>query len=495
LNPNAPAFPARRDPFAAAALAYLLLPSLVFFLTWLRPWFGVPAALVAVAALLCFWRQAVSVESRPRLSAGCQGYVLALAALWTLLAGIGGFLPQASDHEKHNLVFHDLLAQSWPVYYTNGAGSYYLCYGMGFYLPPAWAARWLGASCLPELTFLWAFIGVALFFYWVATFSRSPWKTLAIFLVFATTETLWHLFLHVLHGPHFGDQGQALTDSLIRLGVGSDYSDSWMSLQYRPQHVISAWLGAALFYDLFWTRHSARGAGLVWAACWFWSPMMCLGLLLVPLAGWPRWHGRGLFEPVNYAGGILLATLAVYFQGHLALTEVGPIWKFANGANWLALWAVFLLLQLSPLLFIYLADRKYHLLGELRPLFLGGLLMLLLFPIFKIGYYGDLRLQTGTVALMFAALAASRVFQHADFSWKRPVFALLLASQLAGAAYPFAKWWADSLNGKAVDYSFAATQQRWGYHNLSEFQRYGYDYASQYLGRTNSPAARWLLRP
>jgi len=485
---------ARRDPFASLALAYLLLPSLVFFLTWLRPCIGLPAAAVALAAWSQFWRKDVSVEPRPRLTPGNWIFVLTLAGLWTLLAGIGGFLPQASDHEKHNLVFHDLLAQTWPVYYVHGAESNYLCYGMGFYLPPALAARWLGANWLPALTFLWAFAGVALFFYWVATFSRSPRKTLAIFLVFATTETLWHMFLHVLHGPRLGERGLAITDSLVRLGVGSDYSDSWMSLQYRPQHVISAWLGAALFYDLFWRRRSARGAGLVWAACLFWSPLMCLGLLLVPLTGWKRWRGQGLIEPVNGGAAIALAVLAVYYQGHVGLSEAGPIWKFSSGGNWLVLAPVFLVLQLSPMLFIYLADRKYDLLGELRPLFQGSFLLLLLLPLYKIGYYGDLRLQAGTTALLFAALAASRIFQHADFSWKRPWFALLLASQLVGAAYPFGKWWKDCLSGQAVDYSYAAIHERWGYQNLSDFKRYGYDYASQYLGRTNSPAASWLLR-
>jgi len=492
---SSPANPApARDRFVPLALGYLLLPALVFLLTWVRPAAGVPVALVTLGAFAWFWRTTRAGGGRPKLAGGTWAFILALALLWTFLAGVGGFLPQASDYEKHNLAFHDLLHQAWPVRYVNGAETNYLCYGLGYYLTPALIARLAGENVLPAATFLWGFAGVALFFYWVATLSRSPRKMLAIVLVFATTETLWHAFLHVLQTPAQAAWGQPVLDSLVRLGVASDYSDTWMSLQFRPQHVISAWLGAALFYELFWVRRSPRGAALVWAAGLFWSPLMCVGLLLIPLAGLGRWRWRAALEPVNAGGLILLAVLAVYFQGHVPLTEKGPVWTFSHGAEWLVLVPVFLALELSPMLFLYLADRKYHWLGELRPLFVASFLVLLLLPVYKIGYYGDLRLQAGTTALLFCGLAAGRIFLHPEFSWKRPLLLLLVASQLAGAAYPFGKWGWQCLRGHSVGYTYADTQQRYGYRNLSEFKRDGYDYAAQYLGRPDSAAARWLLK-
>lgn len=485
---------AGRDRFAVLAVAYLLLPNLVFLLTWVRPVIGLPLAAVVMAAFLVFWRQSGPVAPRPKLSAGTWWFVLALAFVWTLLAGIGGFVFQASDYEKHNLAFHDLLTQSWPVTYAGSGESFYLCYGSGYYLVPVWLARAVGANCLPAATFVWGCAGVALFFYWVATFSRSPKKTLVIVLLFAATETLWHLYLHLLHGPRFAEAGKAIIAHFERLGTSSDYSDSFSALQFRPQHVLPAWLGTALFYDQFWVRRSPRGAGLAWAACWLWSPLVCLGLLLVPLAAIKRWRWRDALEPVNFGGVILLAAVAVYFQGHVPLTEQGPIWKFAAGNNWLWMYPWFLLLELSPMFLLFLADRKQDLLGELRPLFWASLAVLVLLPLYKIGYYGDLRLQAQTPALLICGLAASRCFQSAGFALKRPLCALLAASQLLGAVYPFGRWWQDACRARP-DYSYAATKQLWGYRNLSDFKRFGYDYASQYLGRTNSMAARWLLRP
>lgn len=475
-------------------MAYLVLPSLVFLLTWVRPWIGLPVGLVVSVTFALFLRQNSPGETRPKLSVGSWTFILALAFIFTLLAGIGGFVPQATDYEKHNLAFHDLMEQSWPVYYKSGSETNYLCYGMGYYLPPVWLARVIGGAWLPGITFLWSYIGVALFFYWVATFSRSPKFTLVVVLLFATTETLWHVYLHLLHTPAFAEAGRSIDMGLDHMGIRSDYSDSYSAIQYRPQHVIPSWLGTALFYEMFWLRRSPRGAGFVWAACFLWSPLASLGLLLVPLAALKQWRWRDVLEPVNFGAGILLVVLAVYFQGHVPLTEKGFIWKFSTGGDWVLLYPLFLLMQLTPMFFIYLADRKYNLLGDLRPLFLGSFVVLLLLPLYKIGYYGDLRLQAQTPALLFCGLAASRVFQSGAFTYKRPLFILLVVTQILGMAYPFGRWWQDALGPKGEDYSYAATGKRWGYQNLSDFKRYGYDYAAQYLGRTNSIAARWLLR-
>ena len=475
------------------ATAYLLLPALVFLLTWLRPVVGVPVALVTAVAFVLFARQQPAGEPRPRLSRGTWFFLLALAAVFTLLAGIGGFVFQASDYEKHNLAFHDLLARSWPVTYVNGGANYYLCYGSGYYLVPALIARAVSANCLPFATFVWGFLGVALFFYWVATFGRSPKKTLAIVLLFAATETLWHLYLHLLKFPHFAEAGKVITANFEHLGVSSDYADCFSALQFRPQHVLAAWLGTALFYDLFWKRRDPRGAGLVWAACLLWSPLACLGLLLVPLAAINRWPWRKALEPVNCLSAVLLAVLAVYFQGHVPVAEQGPIWKFANGHDWLWYWPGFLLLELSPMFLLYLADWKYHLLADLRPLFRCSLVLLVLLPLYKIGYYGDLRLQAQAPALLICGLAASQFFQSARFSLKLPLCALLVASQLLGCVYPFARWWQEAIQAR-TDYSYEATYKLWRYQDLSDFKRFSYDYASQYLGRTNSVAGRCLLR-
>jgi hypothetical protein len=483
------------DWFAVIAAGYLVLPSLIFLFTWVRCAIGIPVVLVVLAAYAVFIKQCGGQTLRPKLSAGTWIFILSLGFLMTLAAGIGGLVPQTSDYEKHNLLFHDLTVQPWPVYYSSGTNTTFLCYGLGYYLPPMIVARSVGDDCLPMATIMWAFLGVVLFFYWLATLTASPKRTISIVVFFATTETFWHWFLGLLKTSFFGQTGQVIGLDLIHLGLFPDYSDTYSALQWRPQHVIPAWLGTALFYDLFWIRRSACGAGLVWAACWMWSPITCLGLLLLPLVGLKRWRWQDALEPVNLGAAILLAVLGVYIHAHVALTEKGPLWQFSSDNNWLLLYPWLLLLQLGPIFLIFLIDVKYNLLGGLRPLFRVSFILLALLPLYKLGYYGDQRLQCQTPALLVCGLAACRIFLHAEFNLRRPLCALLAASQLFGLAYPVASWWRKALTIERHDYSYDAVRLNWGCNNLSEYRHPGYDYSMQYLGQTNSLAARWLLRP
>ena len=222
--------------------------------------------------------------------------------------------------------------------------------------------------------------------------------------------------------------------------------------------------------------------------------MSCLGLLLVPLAALRRVRCRDYFEPINLlAGGILLVILGIYFQGHIPLADSGVLWKLGGGADWFWLYVLFLILELSPILMVLLVDLKYRTLGDLRPLFYVAVVFLVLLPLYKFGFYSDLRLQSSEPALVFAALGAALCWQRPAFSFRRPLFFLLLVMILIGAAIPLFRPWQNLLAARH-DYSYAAIVQNCGYHDITELRDIAFNAAPQYLGRTNSLAARWLLR-
>ena len=328
--------------------------------------------------------------------------VVALAGLWTLIIGVGGVFPQTFDYMKHNLLFHDLTTMPWPLNYPHDGGSNYLCYGLGYYLVPAAGGCLLGAGTVPGLTFLWTFAGLVLFFYWAATLTTSPVKTLAAILFFATTGVLWLVFKR--HGLPGLISPDGLETRLLNNGLYFNYNDSFTRFDYQPQHALASWLGAALMLEQLWRRSSPRGVVFLWAACLLWSPMTCLGLLLISPATLRRVRWLDYFEPVNLlGGGVLIVIMGIYFQGHLALSDSGFIWKFSTGLEWLYFYALFVGLTLSPLLFMVLFEQKYRVLGEWRPLFFTAAAALVLLPLYKIGFAGDLRLQASAPALLILA--------------------------------------------------------------------------------------------
>lgn len=478
---------AGRDFFLTLALIYLALPNVVFISTWLRPQIGIPAAVIVA---FCVFRL-VKFSVPKNVSPLTIGLVLTAALFWMLFGGVGGVLPQSSDYIKHNLLFHDLVVSAWPVNYSGaGAGKNYLCYGLGYYLMPALGGKMFGAAMVPLLSFAWTFAGLALFFFWVATFDHTPGKTLPLFLGFAVTGIVWLQFKQ--HGIPGLISADGLEIKLKQLGLYFSYNDSFTRFQYQPHHALTGWLGAALLYEMLCVKKNPAGVFFVWTMCLLWSPLSCIGLLLVPLAALNRVHWQYYFEPVNLiGGGVLLAIMGIYFQGHVPLAESGAIWKFSSGAEWVAFYFLFLALELSTLLFIFLLERKYRLLGDLRPLFFIGAIFLLLLPLWKMGHNSDLRMEASAPALLFAALAAGRCFQSGIS--QRPLMCGLIACLLIGAIYPIMRPW-RIFHFHPKNFSYETIVQLNGYKNLSELRDLEFNSSLQYLGRPDSAAARWLLR-
>ncbi len=482
---------AQRDLFLPLASCYFALPVLIFLFGWLRPAIGIPAGIVVAGG--CIWFALRNNSSvRPALTQKNLLLILTVAFVWTLLVGVGGVLPQSSDYLKHNLLLHDLTSANWPVTYSQTSGETFLCYSLGYYLVPALGGRLVGTDIIPAIQFVWTFTGLFLFFWWAATLTPSPKKTIAAILLFAPTGILWTLFK--AHGLLGIVTAADLEPKLLYGGLLFGYNDSFTRFNYQPQHALTGWLGAAVLYELLWVKKNPRGTILIWALFVFWSPLTSLGLLLVPLAAWRRVRWRNYFEPINMvSGGALLAVLGIYFQSHVPLPDKGFIGTFLPGWEWLFYYALFSLLLLGPLLLLWLVERKEKILGEFRPLFFLAIAMLLLLPLWKFGVAGDLRNQAGGPATLFLALAAVRIVSSESFSWQRPLGLLLVVCLLIGAINPVLRP-LKNLASNSLDYSYANIEQSLGWHHLTDMTDPRFDLAAQYQGRGDSPAARWLLK-
>jgi len=478
--------------FFALATAYLALPSLIFLLGWVRPVVGIPAALIVMGAAFSLVWPARLTAPRPVLTPNLWFSVLCLAALWTLVNGVGGVFPQSPDYLKHNLLFHDLSTIAWPVNYHHIGGTNYLCYALGYYLVPGAGGQLFGPDAAPLIAFIWTFAGLALFFYWVATLAGSPVKTLVTVLLFSVTGILWMFFRY--HGLPGLVNGVGLDTKLLTNGLFFNYNDSFTRFNFQPQHALVGWLGAAILIERLWVRADPRGVVFLWSACLLWSPLTCLGLLLIPLAAWHRVRWQQYFEPVNLlGGGVLIVILGIYLQGHLSLPDNGFVWQFSNGPIWLVYYLIFLVLTLSPLFFLTLFEQKYRVVGEWRPLFFVAVAALVLLPLYKLGFAGDLRLQASAPALLILALATDRILRSDKFSLKRPLCLLLVMSLLVGAIYPVTRPFITLMSSRQ-DYSYMSIAQGTGWQTLADIHYDNFDAVAQYLGRTNSLAAHWLLR-
>jgi len=114
----------------------LLINILVFFVTWLQWYIGIPAAVLLLFALYKMSKNIVADEKVIEVSRWTVLLLFAIMLVWVMISGIGGAFPQKNDLHWRNAIFHDLINYSWPVRYSDASDSS-LAYYFAFWLMPA----------------------------------------------------------------------------------------------------------------------------------------------------------------------------------------------------------------------------------------------------------------------------------------------------------------------------------------------------------------------
>ena len=90
---------------------YLSLPVIIFFLGWMKLYFGIPAVAIVVWMLFGsikreeeLWHPAWNADNIRR-----QLLIFLIIALWVYFSGIGGMVYQNPDHIMRNGVFQTLV--------------------------------------------------------------------------------------------------------------------------------------------------------------------------------------------------------------------------------------------------------------------------------------------------------------------------------------------------------------------------------------------------
>lgn len=142
------------------SILYLYIPMAIFLCSWVKPWYGIPAAILLGIAIF----RSAGVIPIKKISYNSRRLKIATAILtiWVILSGIGGFVWQNRwDHLFRNAVFIDLVNYEWPV----SDGSSVLTYYIGFWLPSALLAKVTGCIIIGWISqLLYAIAGILLAF-------------------------------------------------------------------------------------------------------------------------------------------------------------------------------------------------------------------------------------------------------------------------------------------------------------------------------------------
>jgi hypothetical protein len=398
----------------AAALCYVIAPSLIFLAGWARPG---PALVLVGLVLIVMAAIAAAVVSRRRsrvspvagraasaLEWPVVVFAFGTAALWSGLGGAGHlFFANAFDWVVRDAVLRDLVVQPWPVTYTGLEGEPLLLRApIAYYLPAALLGHGFGLVRADLFLYGWTFLGTGLFFCQIARL-QSAWRARVLALLVFILFSGWDMLGSWLDGTGF-----SLFDThhLEQWARSFQFSSSTTQLFWVPNHALAGWLLVGVIIRKR-SPEACWAAIATWPFTFLWSPLTALGL--VPFLGaacWEQRHsirrGWRAWAPSALAASICLAVSMGYLL--LDSQSVPRGWYFATlddvGYDFRQLF-FFLALEIG----VWAAALRWAGAGRAALLPLGVLCLL---PLYRLGPANDWVMRASIPALAWLAIVAAQ---------------------------------------------------------------------------------------
>lgn len=390
------------------AVAYLVLPLLVFILGWFRWWVALPAAccIVWAARSVAARRQATTVAfpiTRLQLLVA-----VGIGSAWALLGGTDHAFFANTDWRIRDAVLHDLVVSPWPVGYGPIGGSDSMLRApLGFYMPAAVIGKIFDLGVAHFAMLLWTAAGASLFLALVSSLTSS--RPLAV----ATVVTVLVMFSGMdiigcaLNDPSGLWKYWRITDHLEWWAGRYQYSSMTTQLFWVPNHALGGWLLVALLYRCRGTAAFMKTLPVLVVAVASWSPFAAIGAApFAAAAVFEDIRARRAWNALDVENLLPAVAVAAVIGAYLALgagTIQHSVEVFDHGNLGAAL-----LLQLR--FFLIEAGLLGGILLVLRPDIdvMIAIFILAVLPFFSFGPANDLVMRVSIPALTVLAISVVR---------------------------------------------------------------------------------------
>ena len=251
---------------------YLVLPFIIFCMTWLHFLIGLIGTVLVLFTLWLSWRGFHKTERTLLFSIKQTVPAFILIFTWVALSGVGGYAFQNRDQYWRNAILHDLINYSWPVIYNTAANyNQMLVYYIGYWLPAALAGKVFGWGIANAILFISTFIGVALTTLHLASRGRfSPLFSILLLIFFSGMDMVGVVLIAKTSYP-------VLIPPIQHLDAWADtlqYSSFTTQLFWVYNQAVPCWLCTIMIIN----REERSRQFLVWALCVFLAPLTAIGL-------------------------------------------------------------------------------------------------------------------------------------------------------------------------------------------------------------------------
>ncbi len=239
---------------AITAYAILIIPILIFFIGWLKWYFGIIfSAILLFGAFWLIKKDYWKNEDKIELPVFHFALIVIVFGIWIIFAGNCGIGVSNYDTKWRTAILRDLIEYDWPVYYPETGSN--LCYYFVFWMIPALFGKLMGLTGAFVIQWLWTLLIVVVSF-------------LIISYIFKDygTNMLWLICSFIVLWSGINLLGSIITDVLdlnlygIGLNMNEAYCDAFFNGEsfnflYRsdqdlisnPYNQILIWIAVPLF--------------------------------------------------------------------------------------------------------------------------------------------------------------------------------------------------------------------------------------------------------
>ena len=396
-----------------ATVSYLLLPNVLFMLTWLNLIWASVGFAVSAYAFYSFLkatkesREDFSVLRTPKMQASTLLYLAVFTLVLGVLFSLGNFgLGQSYDYFKHNTIVKELIEKPFPVVYENETRygvlkePAILGYYMAYYLPTAVICKVIGLEASNVLLYIWGAIGLFISFSWLYFLSPKNLNIILVFVVFLLGATLFKPYLYA----HYLLKDFVSLPMIQYFIWPSGISFNLVNVHYSPQHHIVTTVGVFFVYYESFIRKDNRFVLFFVSLLLMWSFLgaFSVGIIAAFLVLYRRFSG--FFTVANLlGGGVITFIMAAYFLAHFQDNRYsGFIWTFADISGYLYQKPILSLFALVAyctfeigvyLFFMYKLFASKSTYKDKLVLLIFCAAYFILSPLFRLGFNNDLAMR------------------------------------------------------------------------------------------------------
>ena len=384
---------------------YLLLPNILFLLTYTRLYISLPVSAFCLISLFCWAREIFSLKFNFRIS-NSKNYILPLILIftWFSLSGIGGFGFQNTDYSFSNPTFSDMVKRPWPLKYAYNESEFYFAYYIGYFIFPSLIGKLTNWTSSNIFQFIWSGTGVFLAFILFTSFVKklTGFSINMLQMVFIT-------LVFMLGG------GLDLIPWLFRFAgstVPGDHIDFWARdyqyssmttlLYWVPQQCIAAWIATGILVNSE-DKISKKYLGLPIASLVLYSPLALIGIIPLLLVYVYKLIQKNDFTSLLTVHNLVVATALFFITSSYILSNEFsfPMLFLFKNLRFFISYPIFIIVEFLFCVPLYFYIKRANLFSNDQiSYFIPVILFLMLLPLFKFGIYNDLAMR-GSIPALF----------------------------------------------------------------------------------------------